>query len=57
VSQREHLPCSADLSCWVISRCGFVMHHVPSSGCARFVPVTLHLTQLKFFWIVDLVFA
>jgi hypothetical protein len=33
VSQLEHLPCSPDLSFWVISRCGFFMLQVsPSQG-------------------------
>jgi len=39
VSQLEHLPCSPDLSFWVISRCGFFMNQVCHSQDSRSTPV------------------
>jgi hypothetical protein len=48
LSQLEHLPCSPDLSFWVISRCGFFMHQVSHSQDSRTSPVDFKLYHYPF---------
>jgi hypothetical protein len=54
VSQLEHLPCSPDLSFWVISRCGFFMHQVSQGQDSRSSPVDFKLHHYHFEWLVPL---